>query len=58
MNIFFVNYASSEDKYFLQLLNDLYDTVEIPGQDAIQGVITQKAGRRRKEHKHYDKDSE
>ena len=45
-----------DDKYYLQPLNDLYDTVEISGQDVIQGVITQKAGRRRKEHKHYGKD--
>ena len=45
-----------DNKYYLQPLNDLYDTVEISGQDAIQGVITQKAGRRRKAHKHYGKD--
>ena len=36
-----------EDKYYLQPLNDLYDTVEIPGQNVIQGVITQKAGDRK-----------
>lgn len=46
------------DKYYLQPLNDLYDTVEIEGQDVIQGVITQKAGRRRSERKHYGRDSE
>ncbi len=45
-----------DDKYYLQPLNDLYDTVEIPGQDVIQGVIAQKAGRRRKDRKHYGKD--
>jgi SOS-response transcriptional repressor LexA len=44
-----------ENKYYLQPLNDLYDTVEISGEDVIQGVITQKAGRRRKDHKHYGK---
>ena len=32
------------------------DTLEISGQDVIQGVITQKAGRRRKDRKHYGKD--
>lgn len=47
-----------DDKYYLQPLNDLYDTVEIEGQDVIQGVITQKAGRRRSEHKHYGRDSD
>lgn len=45
-----------DDKYYLQPLNDLYDTVEITGTDVIQGVITQKAGRRRKDHKHYETD--
>ncbi len=47
-----------ENKYYLQPLNDLYDTVEISGQDVIQGVITQQAGRRRKDRKHYNKGSE
>jgi len=47
-----------DDKYYLQPLNDLYDTVEINGQEVIQGVITQQAGRRRKDHKHYGRDSE
>jgi SOS-response transcriptional repressor LexA len=43
-----------EDKYYLTPLNDLYDTVEIPGLSHITGVISQKAGRRRKDRKHYD----
>lgn len=43
------------DKYYLQPLNDLYDTVQISGLDAITGVITQQAGRRRKDRKHYDR---
>jgi len=43
-----------EDKYFLQPLNDLYDTVEISGLDAVTGVVSQRAGRRRKDRKHYD----
>jgi len=47
-----------DNKYYLQPLNDLYDTVEIRGQDVIQGVITQQAGRRRKDHKHYGRDNE
>ena len=48
----------AENKYYLQPLNDLYDTVEISGEEVIQGVITQQAGRRRKDHKHYGKDNE
>ena len=43
-----------EDKYFLQPLNELYDTVEIEGLDAITGVVSQQAGRKRKDRKHYD----
>lgn len=45
-----------DEKFYLQPLNDLYDTVEISGQDVIQGVVTQQAGRRRKDRKHYGKD--
>ena len=44
-----------EDKYYLQPLNDLYDTVEISGLEKIKGVVAQQAGRRRKDHKHYDR---
>ena len=47
-----------DDKYYLQPLNDLYDTVEISGQEGIRGVITQKAGKYRKDRKHYGRDSE
>ena len=44
-----------DEKYYLQPLNDIYDTVEISGQDMIHGVITQQAGRRRKDRKRYGK---
>ena len=47
-----------DEKYFLQPLNDLYDTVEIIGQDVIQGVVTQQPGKRRKDRKHYGKDED
>jgi SOS-response transcriptional repressor LexA len=43
-----------EQRYYLQPLNDLYDTVEIPGLEQVKGVVSQKAGRRRKDHKRYD----
>jgi len=42
-----------DGKYYLQPLNDLYETVEIDGLAAVAGVITQKAGRSRKDRKHY-----
>lgn len=42
-----------EEKYYLQPLNDLYDTIEITGLEVITGVIVQKAGKRRKDRKFY-----
>jgi len=45
-----------DDKLFLQPLNDLYDTVEISSQNAIQGVVSQQAGRKRKDRKFYGRD--
>ena len=42
-----------DDRFFLQALNDLYDSIEIKW-EKIEGVITQRAGKRRSYHKHYD----
>ena len=41
------------DRHFLVPLNDIYDTIEIQFKQ-IEGVITQRAGKRRTYHKHYD----
>lgn len=41
-----------DDKYFLQPLNDLYETIEISGLDDLEGVIVQ-SGSRRKNMKKY-----
>ncbi|HIQ14570.1 MAG TPA: S24 family peptidase [Leucothrix sp.] len=41
------------ERHFLVPLNDLYDTFEIQF-NQIEGVITQRAGKRRTYHKHYD----
>lgn len=41
-----------QDKYFLQPLNDLYETIEISGLDVLEGVVVQ-AGNRRKNMKKY-----
>ncbi|HPE59846.1 MAG TPA: S24 family peptidase [Thiolinea sp.] len=43
-----------DGRYFLEPLNDLYETFEISGPDRIEGVITQRAGKRRSYHKWYD----
>ncbi len=42
-----------DDRYFLVPLNDLYETFEIKWEQ-IEGVITQRAGKKRSYHKHYD----
>ena len=43
-----------DQRYLLKCLNHAYEeVVEISGTDAIQGVVIQKAGRRRKDRKHY-----
>lgn len=43
------------DRYLLKCLNHAYDeVVEIAGLSAINGVIAQKAGTRRKDRKRYD----
>lgn len=40
-------------QHFLKPLNDNYPMLEISSLDAVKGVITQRAGTRRKQHKHY-----
>jgi DNA polymerase V len=45
--------AIEDDKYYLKPLNEKYPTINVSGLDAIHGVITQRAGKRRKEHKSY-----
>ena len=42
-----------EDRYFLKAMRTGYPDIEIPGLQAIKGVIVQRAGKRRSEHKHY-----
>ena len=41
------------ERKFLKALNDAYPAVELVEKYSIRGVVTQRAGRRRKEHKHY-----
>ncbi len=42
-----------DQRWFLKPLNDDYETVEIPGLEAIRGRVIQKAGRRRSERQSY-----
>ena len=39
---------------FLKPLNSNYPVVELTGSYNIRGVVVQRAGRRRSQHKHYD----
>lgn len=48
----FRQFVMHNEKFFLQPLNDLYETIEITGIDMLEGVIVQ-AGSRRKEMKKY-----
>lgn len=43
-------------EYYLQPLNDLYDTVQISSLEVVTGVITQQAGKHRKDRKHYGRE--
>ncbi len=42
-----------DEKIYLVPLNDLYDTIEIASLERVKGVVSQKAGTRRKDRKHY-----
>lgn len=43
-----------DERYTLEPLNPAYESFDISGLDQIEGVITQRAGRRRSYHKRYD----
>lgn len=43
------------DDLFLAPLNDLYETFQIPDLSYIEGIISQRAGKKRSYHKWYDK---
>lgn len=42
-----------DEHYWLKPLNPEYPTVEIHSLDEVKGVIVQRAGKNRREHKHY-----
>lgn len=42
-----------DSKRFLKPLNPGYDTEPLPGRSKILGIVVQRAGTRRKDHKHY-----
>lgn len=44
-----------DDELYLVPLNDLYETFQIPDLSYIDGIISQRAGKKRSYHKWYDK---
>ena len=42
-----------DQRRFLKPLNDGYPVIELSGAYKIRGVVVQRAGRRRSQHKHY-----
>jgi len=49
----FRQFIQQDDRYYLRALKPGYPEIEVPGTSAVRGVIVQRAGTRRKEHKHY-----
>ena len=50
----FRQFLQEDEKYYLKPLNEGYPSIQVDGPGVVRGVITQKAGTRRKHHKHYD----
>ena len=49
----FRQFIVEEGKYYLSPLNEGYPRQEVEGASVIRGVIVQRAGARRSQHKHY-----
>ena len=50
----FRQFIQEADKFYLKPVNSGYDSIEIPNASSVRGVITQRAGTRRKYHKRYE----
>ena len=49
----FRQFIVEDDRYFLRALKEGYEEIPLSSRDAVRGVIVQRAGTRRKDHKHY-----
>jgi SOS-response transcriptional repressor LexA len=49
----FRQFVAEDGRRFLKPLNDAYETVEITGPFTVRGVVVQRAGARRSQHKSY-----
>lgn len=50
----FRQYVEEDGRRFLKPLNDKYQSIEITGSFSVRGVVIQRAGPRRSQHKHYE----
>ncbi len=50
----FRQFFKENEKLLLKAVNQGYQSIEISDVSAVRGIITQRAGTRRKYHKHYD----
>ena len=49
----FRQFIMKDDRYYLSALKEGYEDIVLENRDAVRGVIVQRAGTRRKDHKHY-----
>ncbi len=49
----FRQFIIENDRYYLRALKQGYEEISLKNKDAVRGVIVQRAGTRRKDHKHY-----
>ena len=49
----FRQFIIEDDRYFLRALNQGYEEIPLANRNAVRGVIVQRAGTRRRDHKHY-----
>lgn len=49
----FRQFIAEGDRYYLRALKEGYEEISLLSRDAVRGVIVQRAGTRRKDHKHY-----
>jgi SOS-response transcriptional repressor LexA len=49
----FRQFIIEEGHYFLRALKEGYKEIALTNRDAVRGVIVQRAGTRRRDHKHY-----
>lgn len=52
----FRQFVEEGGRQYLKPLNEKYAAVEITGPFAVRGIVIQRAGTRRKHHKHYEYD--